>query len=66
MDSQMVRNLARIAALNLAPGREELISPTLRAWYEAANELNQKMSAAPHQNLQPITVFQQEHEQEES
>lgn len=66
MDSQIVRQLANIAGLNLAPGREELISPTLGAWYIAANELNQKMSAAPYQNLQPITVFRQEHEQDES
>jgi len=52
-----VRELARLADLPLAPGREHLITPTLAAWIDDANALSRKMSAAPHQDLVPATVF---------
>lgn len=52
-----VRELARYADLPLAPGREDIILPTLAAWIEDANALSRKMSAALYQDLVPATVF---------
>jgi len=54
---EQVRELARIADLPLAPGREHVITPTLAAWIDDANALSRKMSAAQHQDLVPATVF---------
>ncbi|MEO8627728.1 MAG: hypothetical protein ABI612_06445 [Betaproteobacteria bacterium] len=57
IDAALVRTLADIAALPLAPGREDVIAPTLDAWVRDANELSRKMSAAEHWTVTPATVF---------
>jgi len=53
----LVRRLAAIADLPLAPGREDAISPILRSWLADANELSRKMSAAEHRDVLPAIVF---------
>jgi hypothetical protein len=53
----IVRQLAAVAALPLAAGREAVIAPLLNAWLADANELSAKMSAPAHQALVPVTVF---------
>jgi hypothetical protein len=57
IDPAMVRALAGIAELPLAPGRESTIAPILDAWVRDANELSRKMSAAQHWTLTPATLF---------
>ena len=52
-----VLELARYAALPLAPGRAPVVAAILDAWIAAADELSRKMSAAAHQSLGPITVL---------
>ena len=57
LSQEQVRELARLADLPLAPGREDVITSTLAAWIDDANALSHKMSAAQHQDLVPATVF---------
>jgi hypothetical protein len=57
LSQEQVRELARLADLPLAPGREDVITSTLAAWIDDANALSRKMSAAQHQDLVPATVF---------
>jgi len=57
LSPEQVRELARLADLPLAPGRADVITPTLAAWIDDANALSRKMSAAQHQDLVPATVF---------
>lgn len=62
----LVRALAEYAELPLAPGREEVITPTLAAWIKDANELSRKMSSAKYWELAPATIFSHPNEPEES
>jgi len=57
LSPEQVRELAHLADLHLARGREDVIMPTLAAWIDDANALSRKMSAAQHQELVPATVF---------
>lgn len=52
-----VRQLAVYADLPLAPGREAVVAPVLRAWLADANALSRKMSAPEHWTLAPVTIF---------
>lgn len=52
-----VRALARYAGLALPAEREAIVATVLDAWAPAADELSRKMSAAPHQDLLPVTVL---------
>ena len=54
---EMVRRLAELAELPLAPGREAAVAATLAAWLPAANELSRKMSEQRYWAITPITVF---------
>lgn len=57
IDPARVRLLAEYAALPLAPGREQVIAPTLQAWLADANELSRKMSETAWRDVTPATVF---------
>lgn len=61
----VVAELAAYAELQLALGREEVITSTLEAWIKDANELSRKMSSANHWELAPATVFTHPNETEE-
>jgi hypothetical protein len=53
----VVKTLAQVADLPLDETRYKLIAPELEIWINAANKLNEKMSAEEHLTVQPITVF---------
>lgn len=54
---ELVAQLGHFAALPLSKERLSVIAPLLDAWLKDANQLSEKMSAAPHQALVPATVF---------
>lgn len=53
--------LAKMADLPIKEDRYDKIIPQLKAWTEAANELNKKMSAPKYINITPVTTFTQPH-----
>src|SRR5262245_19749328 len=55
--AEVVRSLARHAALPLAAGREDVVAPLLDAWLRDANALSAKVSQPAYQALVPATVF---------
>ncbi len=54
---EVVRVLADLATLPLSGSRAADLAPQLAVWIELANELSEKMSAADHRTLIPMTVF---------
>jgi hypothetical protein len=57
IDEEAVASLARAAGLPLPSERVSLLTPQLREWLEAANELNRTMADPRHLEVTPITVF---------